>query len=127
MILCIEYCFIAVSSVPFKAFHNDLGNISECVVLFKWVMEIWSQLDANFHSEFIRRTLPNKTDMFRSKEGFVKRKFCKLQHGFWLITQNIYAYLYLYCVYYIITKNMYIIYKNKTFIESKNNCGFRDC
>lgn len=42
-------CFCQILFVPSKVFQDDLGSVSECMVLFKWMMKIWSQLDASFH------------------------------------------------------------------------------
>ena len=68
--------------MPLEVLYNNLGSVSECIVIFKWVMKIWNQLEAGFHLQFIRRPSHNETDISRSQEGFLKRKFCKLLIGF---------------------------------------------
>lgn len=68
--------------MPLEVLYNDLGSVSECIVIFKWVMKIWNQLEPGFHLQFIRRPSHNETDIPKPKKGFRKRKFYKLHIGF---------------------------------------------
>lgn len=46
-------------------------------------------MEESFHLELTRKPHHNGIDVSRSKEIFLKRKFCKVQHRFWLIIQSV--------------------------------------